>query len=328
MKPVRWGIISVAKHFIRCVVLPMQKSEMIELYGIASRNPEKAKEASEKYGIPRYYQSYEDLLSDKSIEAVFIPLPNDMHLEWIKKSVDAGKHIICEKPLTLNAREASEAIEYAAKKDTLLMEAFMYRFHPQWIKARELVQTENIGNLRAVHTFFSYQNTDPYNIRNILEMGGGGILDIGCYAVSIARYIFDKEPQRVVSLINRDQAFKTDILSSGILDFGDGHSIFTVGTQTFPYQKVDIIGSAGRIHIKIPFNTYPDIPVNISVTNSVGTRKIHSGPADHYELQFERFSEAIRKGLQAPISPMDALNNMSVLDALFRSEKSGNWEML
>ncbi len=328
MKPVRWGIISVAKHFIRCVVLPMQKSEMIELVGIASRNPEKAKETSEKYGIPNYYQSYEDLLSDKSIEAVFIPLPNDMHLEWIKKSADAGKHIICEKPLALNASEAGEAIEYAAKKGVLLMEAFMYRFHPQWTRARELVQTENIGDLKAVHTFFSYQNSDPDNIRNILEKGGGGILDIGCYAVSAARYIFNKEPRKVVSLINRDRAFKTDILSSGILDFGEGHSVFTVGTQTFPYQTVDIIGSAGKIHIEIPFNTYTDIPSTISVTTSVGTRKITLGPADHYELQFDRFSEAIRKDMSSPIPPMDALNNMKVLDALLRSEKSGNWEEL
>ena len=202
----------------------------------------------------------------------------------------------------------------------------MYRFHPQWIRAREIVQTANIGNLRAVHTFFSYQNTDPHNIRNIFEMGGGGLLDIGCYAVSAARYIFDKEPLRLISLINRDTTFKTDILSSGILDFGGGHSVFTVGTQTFPYQKVDIIGTAGRIHIEIPFNTYQDIPVKISVTNGVGTREIQSGPADHYTLQFERFSEVIRKDLPSPISPEDAFNNMRVLDALLQSEKSGNWE--
>ena len=326
MKPVRWGIISTAKHFIRSVLFPMQKSLITELYGIASRNPEKAKQASEKFGIPKYYQSYEDLLSDRSIEAVFIPLPNHMHLEWIKKSADAGKHILCEKPLTLNAQEAQEAIDYSRKKGVLLMEAFMYRFHPQWIRAKELVRSENIGDVRAVQTFFSYHNTDPKNIRNILEMGGGGILDIGCYAVSAARYMFGKEPQRVLSLINRAPEFKIDILSSGILDFGEGHSVFTVGIQSFPYQKVDIIGTAGRIQIEIPFNIYPDVTVKISVTNSVGTREIHSGPADQYELQLEQFSEAIRKDGPAPTPPEDALDNMRVLDALFMSEKSGNWE--
>ena len=305
MKPVRWGIIGVANIFQKAFLLPMQNSEMVELYGIASRNPEKAKKASETFGIPHYYPSYEALLADKSIDAVYIPLPNHLHLEWIKKAADAGKHILCEKPLTLNAGESREAIEYTKKKRVLLMEAFMYRFHPQWIRAKEIVDSANLGAVRAVHTFFSYSNNDPKNIRNILETGGGAIYDIGCYAVSAARYFFGKEPARVISLINRDPEFKTDILTSGMLDFGEGHSVFTVGTQTFPCQRVDIIGSAGRIHIRIPFNTFT---------------------ADQYELQIERFSEAIRTGGQPPTPPEDALKNMGVLDALFRSEKSGNWE--
>ena len=327
MKPVRWGIIGVGKHVTLRVLLPLIKAELVELYGIASRNPEKARQTSEKFGIPRYFPSYNDLLSDASIEAVFIPLPNHIHLEWIKKAADAGKHILCEKPLTLNAQEAREAIEYTEKKGVLLMEAFMYRFHPQWIRARELSRTGSIGNLRAINTFFSYNNTDPKNIRNILEAGGGAIFDIGCYAVSVARYIFEKEPKRVMSLINRDPEFKTDILTSCLMDFGEGHSVFTVGTKTFSYQKVDIHGSGGRIQIQIPFNSFDDVPSKITVTNSIGTREIQFEPQDHYELQFERFSEAIRKGGPAPIPPEDARKNLEVLDALFRSEKSGNWEM-
>ncbi|MBT4482349.1 MAG: Gfo/Idh/MocA family oxidoreductase [Candidatus Latescibacteria bacterium] len=326
MKPVRWGIVGAAKIFIKAVILPMQKSELMELYAVASRNPEKAKQISRQYGIPRSFSSYEELLADKSIEAVYIPLPNNIHLEWIKKAADAGKHILCEKPLGLNGGEAQEALEYARKKGVLLMEAFMYRFHPQWIRAKELISTENIGSLRAVQTFFSYNNTDPKNIRNILETGGGAVLDIGCYAISTARYLFGREPKRVVSLINRSPAFKTDILSSGIMDFGDGHSTFTVGTQSYPYQKVDIIGSGGRIHIHIPFNTYTDVPAEITVTNSVGSRKLLLGPEDQYKLQFERFSEAVRSDGPAPTPPEDAVNNLNVMDAFFKSEKSGGWE--
>jgi len=326
MKPVRWGVLGTAKIFTKAFLLPMQNSEMIELYGIASRNPEKAKQAAEKYGITKHYSSYDDLLSDTSIEAVYIPLPNTMHLEWIKKAADAGKHILCEKPLTTNANEAREAAEYSRKKGVLLMEAFMYRFHPQWIHAKELVTTGNIGTIRSVHTFFSYNNTDPNNIRNIPEMGGGALYDIGCYAVSAARYIFDREPSKVISLVNRDPVFKTDILTSGILDFADGHSVFTVGTRTFPYQRVDIIGSGGSIHIHIPFNTFTDVPANMTVVISVGTREIQFAPADQYELQIVHFSEAIRKGTQAPTPIEDAIHNLGVMDALFKSEKSGNWE--
>ncbi len=306
----------------------MQKSPLMELYGLASRDPEKSQRLCHRYNIPKSYASYEDLLADSSITAVYIPLPNHLHLEWIQKAADAGKHILCEKPLALNAREAEEAIAYTRNKGVLLMEAFMYRFHPQWIRARELVETENIGGIKAVQTFFSYNNTDPHNIRNIRDMGGGAILDIGCYAVSTARYLFGREPLRAVSLVNRDPAFETDILTSGMLDFGDGHAIFTVGTQSYPHQKVDIIGSGGRIEIEIPFNTYTDSPVNIRVTTGIGTRELLIGPADQYELQCKQFSEAVINGRAVPTPPEDALNNMRALDALFRSEESGTWETL
>jgi len=328
MKPVRWGIIGVARHFIRGVLIPMQHSEFVELHGIASRDPAKARAAAEKYGIPRYYQSYDDLLRDPTIEAVYIPLPNHMHLEWIRKSAEAGKHIVCEKPLTMNAAEAAEAADYAERCGVLLMEAFMYRFHPQWRRAHELVMSGHIGDVRAVQTFFSYDNTDPENIRNRLDTGGGAILDIGCYAVSVSRFMFDSEPKRIVSMANRDPRFKTDILCSALLDFGDGHAVFTVGTQTFPFQTVDVIGSAGRIHIDIPFNIYPDVPVVVTVTTSIGTRELSAGPADHYRIQFEHFSEAIRENRPSPIPSTDAVKNMRVLDAFFRSERSGEWETI
>ncbi|MFC1538902.1 Gfo/Idh/MocA family protein [Candidatus Latescibacterota bacterium] len=326
MKPVRWGILSTANIFTKAFLVPMQKSEKVELYGIASRNAEKAKVAASSCGIPNHYGSYEDMLSDTSIEAVYIPLPNNMHLEWIKKSADAGKHILCEKPLTMNAGEAREAADYCKTKGVLLMEAFMYRYNPQWKRAKEIITTGNIGTVRSVQTYFSYNNNNPKNIRNIPELGGGALYDIGCYAISAARFMFGREPVKTVSLINRHSDFKTDILTSGILDFDDGHSVFTVGTLNFPYQKVDIIGTGGSIHIRIPFNTYTDVPAEMTVVTSVGSRELKFHPADQYEIQIDAFSESVRNGSPEPTPIEDAINNMSVIDAVFRSEQSGNWE--
>ena len=328
MKAVRWGILGVSKHFITRVMPPMMKTDSSEVYAIASRDGEKAQAAAKKYGIPVAYSSYDDLLADDSIEVVFIPLPNHMHLEWIKRAADAGKHILCEKPLTLNAAETQEAIDYAESKGVLLMEAFMYRLHPQWQRAKELIHGGILGSVTSVQTFFGYNNPDPGNIRNKLEMGGGGIYDIGCYAVSVARHMFGTEPQRALSLINRDPVFGTDMLASGILDFGAGQSTFTVATKTFACQKVDIFGTGGSIHIHIPFNAYDDVPSTITVVNGVGTREVYFEPADQYGLQADAFSRAVREGGAVPIPITDALNNSKALDALFASEKSGGWETI
>jgi predicted dehydrogenase len=326
MEPVRWGVLGVAKHYILRAYIPTRDSSLVEIYGIASREAEKAKRAAEKFGIPVSYDSYEKLLEDSAIEAVYIPLPNHLHAEWIRKTADAGKHILCEKPLTMSAGEAREVIEYAKESGVMLMEAFMHRFHPQWRRARDLTLIGEIGRVHTVHTYFTYNLTDPENIRNILEFGGGAIRDIGCYAVNVARFILDAEPKRVVSLITRDPGFGTDILSSALLDFGDARSLFTVATQTFPFQRVDIMGSEGRITIHLPFNIYPDVPVRVTVMNEIGTRELDMGPADMYAIQFEEFSRALRAGREVPTPPEDALNNQKVLDAILKSEKTGNWE--
>jgi predicted dehydrogenase len=307
-------------------LIPMQRSERVELYGVASRDPEKARKTAEEFGIPRAYPSYNALLADSSIEAVFLPLPNHVHAEWIWKAADAGKHILCEKPLALNAEEARRAAEEARGKGVLLMEAFMYRFHPRWVRARELVRTGHIGTVRVIHTGFGYANTDPANIRNIREYGGGALYDIGCYAVSLSRFLLDAEPKRVLSLVNRDPEFGTDILTSGILEFAEARSAFTVGTQIFPHQRVDIWGTGGRIHIKIPFNAYDDVPSTMTVTTGVGEREVSFEPADQYRLQFDSFSTAVRSGGPAPVPTEDAVRNLAVIDALFRSERTGAWE--
>ena len=326
MKPVVWGVLSASTHYRLRVHTYVVKSPLVQMRAIASRSREKAATAGREMGIPKTYGSYEELLADKEIEAVYIPLPNHMHAEWVMKAADAGKHVLCEKPFAMNAAEAEKAIRHAERKGVLVMEAFMYRFHPQWKRAREIVRAGEIGDVHSVHTLFSYMLTDPSNIRNILADGGGGIPDIGCYAVSTARFLIGREPIRVVSLVHRDPNLKTDILSSAILDFGTARSVFTVGTQTQSWQRVDAIGSGGEIAIHLPYNAYPDAPMQVTVTTGLGARNVYTPATDQYAEMFDAFSRAVREGGTAPTPPQDAIDNMKVLDALFRSEKSGTWE--
>lgn len=326
MEPVRWGVVGVAAHFIKRVLLPLKRSSFVHLYAVASRSAEKAQATALKFGIDRWYSSYEELLEDDRIEAVFIPLPNHLHHQWIKKSADAGKHILCEKPLGMSAEQTFESFSYAQKKGVLLMEAFMYRFHPQWQRALELVQTREIGSVQTIHTAFGYHLKDPHNIRNRVEFGGGALRDIGCYAVSLSRFLLEAEPERVICLLHDDPDFKIDILSSGIVDFGSARSLFSVGTQISPHQRVDIYGSGGIITIHVPFNAYEDAPVRLSVHTDVGERELLFDRANQYLLEFEAFSRAIREKNPAPLPPEDAINNQSALDALFRSAETRNWE--
>ncbi len=326
MKPVVWGVLGVSTHYRLRVSAGLKKSDAVQLHAIASRDGARAEAAAKEQGFTHGYGSYEALLEDPAIEAVYIPLPNHMHLQWIKRAADAGKHILCEKPLGLNAGEVEEAIAYTRKKKVLLMEGFMYRFHPQWIRARELVAIGEVGTPTAVQGHFFYNNQNPGDIRNRPEAGGGGILDIGCYAVSSTRYLLGREPKRVVGLIQWDERFGTDRLASGILDFEDVQATFTVGTQTGAAQGVRLFGTGGSVEVVLPFNAYPDVPLAVHVRSGVGNRTVYTGPTDQYVEQFEAFSRAVRNGTEEPTPPEDALNNQKVLDALFRSGKSGSWE--
>ena len=326
MKPVVWGVLSVSVHYGLRIHTYLSKSPLVQLRGIASRDKKRAENAARELGMPRAYGSYEELLADKEIEAVYIPLPNHLHAEWVKKAADAGKHVLCEKPFAMNAREAEQAFAHARSKGVLAMEAFMYRFHPQWKRAREIVKAGEIGDVQAVSTVFAYMLKDPTNIRNILAAGGGGIPDIGCYAVSSARFLIGREPTRVISLVHRDPDMGTDILSSGILDFGTTRSVFTVGTQSHNTQRVHVLGSGGELSVLLPFNAYPDAPMQVSVSTGVGTRQVYTPATDQYVEMFEAFSRAVREGGAAPTPPEDAIANMKSLDALFKSEKSGAWE--
>jgi predicted dehydrogenase len=326
MKAVRWGVLGVGKHFIQRVFLGLQRSALLEVAAVASRELGRARATAGRFGIPTAYGSYEELLADRSLEAVYIALPNHLHAEWIRRCADAGKAVLCEKPMALNAGEAQACLDYCRKKGVPLMEAFMYRFHPQWRRALELVRVGEIGGVRSVHTSFGFFNTDPANIRNVLEFGGGALMDIGCYAVSVARLLFEAEPQRAVALVHRDPAFRTDVLSSGLLDFGIGRATFTVGTQLFSHQGVEVIGTAGQIAVRVPFNAFPDSPGRLSVITGIGEREPALPLADQYALEFEAFSRAVREGGPVPTPPEDAVANQKALDALFASERSGGWE--
>jgi predicted dehydrogenase len=327
MEKLRMGVIGTSGHYELRVATPLKSSLLVEPYAIASRNLETARAYAQKWDFSRAYGSYEELLADPDIDFVYTPLPNYLHLELIKKAADAGKPVICEKPLGLNAKEAVEAAEYCAKKGVPVMEAFMYRFHPQWRRAAEIVKCGEIGTVVSTSGLFSYNLKDGSNIRNIAEYGGGAILDIGCYTVSSARFLMEGEPERVIASFIRDPAFKTDVLGSAILDFGGGRtSTFTISTQMFFYQRVTAIGTGGALSIKIPFNMPGTAPGELTVATGAGERLVESKIANQYLLEFDGFAESIVNKTGVPTPVGDAVSNMAVLDALFASIVSGQWE--
>ena len=319
---VRWGILGAAKIGLVKVIPAMQKSELCEIAAIASRDLSKATDAAAKLGIPKAYGSYEELVADPDIDAIYNPLPNHLHLFWTTSAAAAGKHVLCEKPIGMNAGEARDLIGVRDRTGVRIGEAFMVRCHPQWLRAREIVRSGAIGDLRVVQGFFSYNNQDPKNIRNIPEYGGGGIMDIGCYPITMSRFLFGDEPRRVLALIERDPAMGTDRLTSAILDFPSGQATFTCSTQLVPYQKVQAFGTKGRVEVEVPFNALPDQPTRIFVD---GAEEIFP-PCDQYTLQGDAFARAILEGAEVPVTLEDSVRNMEVIDALFRSAVSGGWE--
>lgn len=325
MATVQWGILSTAK-IIRKIIPAFQRSEYAEVYAIASRSEAKAQAAAETYGLPRWYQRYEDLLADPAVDAVYIPLPNHLHLPWALKALKAGKHVLCEKPLGMNAGEAETLIAAAREHPQLkVMEAFMYRFHPQWKLARKWVREGQIGDLRSVHTFIGYYKDDPANIRNIAAYGGGGMMDIGCYGISFARFIFGSEPLRVFSAIETDPEFDVDRLTAGLMQFKNGLGSFTVGTQQVRFQQVQILGSRGRIELEIPVNAPPDEPCRLTLQQG-GETEVHTAPiSDQYTDQCDVFCQAVLNDLPVPTPLEDALANMRVIDRMQASARDGAW---
>ncbi|QEN87893.1 Gfo/Idh/MocA family oxidoreductase [Labrys sp. KNU-23] len=330
MAKTRWGILSTAKIGTGKVIPGIQRAKGAEAVAIASRDLARAEAVAKELGIPKAYGSYEALLADPDIDAIYNPLPNHLHVPLTLQAVAAGKHVLCEKPIGLTAQDAAQLL--VLPRDRLVMEAFMVRFHPQWLRAREAARSGELGEVRAVQAFFSYYNVDPANVRNQLDIGGGGILDIGCYPIVAGRFIFEAEPRRVIALVDRDPATGVDRLASAILDFGEGRRTeFTVSTQLTPLQRVDIVGTKKRFEITIPFNApqaeavtvYTDDGSRLGDASAVAET---IAPVDQYAEEVDAFSAAIRGEITLPYGPADAVQNMKIIDALFRSEKSGAWE--
>jgi predicted dehydrogenase len=328
---VRWGVLGVARIAITKVIPAMQPGESTTVVAIASRDLARATEAARSLAIARAYGSYEELLADPDIDAIYNPLPNHLHVPWTTRAAAAGKHVLCEKPIALSAAEARQLIQVRNRTGVLIQEAFMVRTHPQWIKAVSLVRDGTIGELRSMAGAFSYFNDDPGNIRNVPALGGGALMDIGCYLINSGRMVFGREPLRVAGAIDRDPALGIDRLTSMVLDFGVGHLSGTCSTQSVPYQRIQIFGTRGRIEIEIPFNAPPDRPCRLLVDTSgnlSGTdiEAIEIPICNQYTIQADLFSQAIRRGGPAPIPIEDAVANMACIEAVARSAESGCWE--
>jgi predicted dehydrogenase len=329
MNRVRWGILSTAKIGREKVIPGIQAGTYCEVLAIASRQKEAAEKEAARLRISKAYGTYEELLADAEIDAVYIPLPNHLHVEWSIKALQAGKHVLCEKPVGLSSAEAQKLLDAASLYPQLkIMEAFMYRFHPQWIKTKELVISGRIGEFRTVHSFFSYYNTDPANIRNQSDKGGGGMMDIGCYNISLSRFLFDEEPAKVFGVTEYDPEAGVDRLASGILQFSKGTSTFTCSTQLVPYQRVNIFGTDARIEIEIPFNAPPDKETRLWLHSKTGTEEMVFDAVDQYTLQADAFAKAILENRAVPTPLNDAINNMKVIEAVFESSKKGAWKEL
>jgi predicted dehydrogenase len=327
---VKWGVLGVAKIAIEKVIPGMNRSDSTEVTAIASRELNRAQDAANALGLPRAFGSYEELLDDPEIEAVYNPLPNHLHVPWTLKAAEVGKHVLCEKPLALSAHEAKSLIEVRDRTGVIIEEAFMVRTHPQWLAVRDLIGEGRIGDLRAIQGFFSYYNTDPDNIRNIPEMGGGGLMDIGCYPITTSRFVVREEPLRVIGLMEYDPEMEIDRLTSGILEFSSVQSSFVCSTQLVPHQTMGFFGTKGRIEIEIPFNAPPDRPCRIWIDDGdlFGRNRImEEFPlCDQYTVQGDLFSRAVRGDGEPPVSLEDSVKNMAVIDAIVRSAEGGQWE--
>lgn len=317
MKNIRIGVLSTAKIAVQKVIPAMQKADFCEVTGIASRSLDRAQSTADKLSIPKAYGSYQELLEDSDIEAIYIPLPNHLHVPWSIKSLEAGKHVLCEKPIGMDAEEVRTLLSVSKSyPNQKISEAFMYRQHPRWKRTKELVHSGAIGDLKAIHSFFSYYNDDPENYRNSAEMGGGGLMDIGCYSISLARLLFASEPISVHGELEYDPTFKTDRLASGLLRFESGTSVFTCATQCFKDQYVKVFGTNGKIEMDWPFN--PDFTKTQRLEVVIGDEETieEFAPVDHFTLQAEAFAKSILEDKPVPVSLEDSIKNMKVIDAV------------
>jgi predicted dehydrogenase len=330
-KKVRWGVLGVARIATQKVIPAMQQGEWSEVIAIASRSRDKAEQSAAALGLPRAYDSYDALLADPDIDAVYNPLPNHLHVPWTKRAAEAGKHVLCEKPIAMNAAEAQTLLGVRDRTGVHIQEAFMVRVNPQWLRTIDEVRKGRIGDVRAVTGVFSYFNDDPANIRNQIDYGGGALMDIGCYLINTSRMIFGREPRRVAGAIERHPRSRTDIVTSLALDFAPGQASGVCSTQMVAAQRVHVFGARGRIEVEIPFNAPPDRPNRLFVDDGsmLGTPQetIELPVSNQYTVQGDLFSKAVR-GLASVAYPLeDSILNMRVIDAVFRAAESGAWEI-
>jgi predicted dehydrogenase len=333
LRKVRWGVLGVASIAVRRVIPAMQKGEWSGVVAIASRELSKAKRAAEALGVPKAYGSYEELLADSAVEAIYNPLPNNLHVPWSIRAAEAGKHVLCEKPLSVTADEARGLLAVRDRTGVKIGEAFMVRAHPRWLRTRELVRAGRIGQMRVISGSFSYFNGDLANIRNMPEHGGGALLDLGCYPVTLSRFLFGEEPSRVMGLVDRDPEAKTDRLTSAILEFPSGQAVFTCSTQLAYHQRMALMGTTGWIEIERPINPPNDqssrilIDDNPSDPSGAGITSETIDACDQFTIQGDLFSRAIREGGEVSVPLEDSIHNMRAIDAIFRSAESGKWEL-
>ena len=329
-KKLRWGVLSTAAIGLRKVIPAMQLGQFTTVTAIASRDLAKARSAAAQLGVSSAYGSYEELIADPNVDAIYNPLPNQLHVPWTIKAAEAGKHVLCEKPLSLTVAEAKTLLPVRDRTGVKIGEAFMIRSFTQWLRLRQLLDQGRIGQLRSVVAAFSFFNRDPQNIRNMVESGGGALYDIGCYCIQSSRYAFGGLPTRVVGVIERDPDFRVDRLTSALLDYPGGQAIFTCSTQLIPYQRVHFLGTKGRIEIEIPFNAPTDRPTRMFIDETgdlfrSGIVTEEFPTADQYTMQGDAFSRAVLEGGEVPVPLEDAIANMSVIEAIFKSAETNAW---
>jgi predicted dehydrogenase len=329
-QPVRWGILGAAAIARMKVIPAMQRSALCDVVAIASRDEARARTTASELGIRHFYGSYEALLDDPEIDAVYIPLPNHLHVPWATRAAERGKHVLCEKPLALSAQEAAQLIAVRDRTGVRIAEAFMVRMHPQWIMAHDLVAARRIGELRLITAHFSYYRRDPGDIRSRVAWGGGAVMDVGCYAVMLSRWLFGAEPTDVMALLERDPELEVDRLASVILRFPTGQASFTCGGQLVRHQRAHLFGSHGRIEVEIPLNAPPERRCRIFVDDGMdlfggGAEVISLPVVDQYTVQADCFARAVRGIDTFPISLEDSVANMTVIDAIFASAARGAW---
>jgi predicted dehydrogenase len=326
----RWGVLGVAGIAVKAVIPAIQRSHYGRVVAIASRDSTKARHAQETLALDRAYGSYEELLADATIDAVYNPLPNHLHVPWTIKAMEAGKHVLCEKPIAMNAAEASLLRDAETATGKRCSEAFMVSSHPQWVAVRELIAAGRIGTLQLIDAHFSYSRTNPDDVRNHKAYGGGVLMDVGCYPLLMSRWLFGSEPVAAWCDMDIDPVFGVDRLVSAVLQFPNGRATFNCGGQTIAHQTLHCFGSSGRIHVPVPFTPPSHVPSTIHVVHATGPagpgETISFDAVNQYTLQADNFARAVSGHGAMPVSLDDSIANMRAIDTLFRSAQSGRWE--